>query len=162
MHIDSKDTIAQVSILKVRKLLQHETENDWTTIIASQILQIGKEETINLIKELNRLGYVEKADFQFGEQYWKNTIRGNALAFASTALPISRKTADRLLTEFLRRVDEVNNDSYFLYNIVEELAWPQTEAIRHLKHRSRAISIHSIEDRIFERTIHKEIYLAKE
>lgn len=50
------------------------------------------------------------------------TIKGNALASAS-AKPIRRSTAERLVSDFLQRVEEVNNDPKLLLWIDEVLVF---------------------------------------
>jgi predicted nucleotidyltransferase len=48
---------------------------------------------------------------------WSTTIKGNALAMASAAGPVLRKTAERLLAEFLDRVKEVRESDTYLYRV---------------------------------------------
>jgi hypothetical protein len=50
------------------------------------------------------------------------TIKGNALASAS-AKPIRRSTAERLVSDFLQRVEEVNGDPNLLFWIDEILVF---------------------------------------
>jgi hypothetical protein len=45
---------------------------------------------------------------------WTITQDGQRLSSAAAAKPLSRVTAERVLCEFLKRVDKVNRDAYFL------------------------------------------------
>ena len=47
-------------------------------------------------------------------------------------------------------------------NIVEQLSWPQTEVKHFLKNRSRAFSLHGIEEPVSIDAEYKEIYLDQE
>ncbi len=56
-------------------------------------------------------GYIERADHSpDGHRWWVTTTLGNALAMASFGKPITRKTADRLVTEMLGRARAHNAD----------------------------------------------------
>jgi ribosomal protein S19E (S16A) len=45
------------------------------------------------------------------------TQAGDSLAVATAARPVSRKTAERALAQFLERVARVNDDPYFLARV---------------------------------------------
>lgn len=130
-----------------------------------------------------------------GDVWWDTTIQGNVLAMASFGKPISRKTADRLVSGLLERAQTYNADpdkplfittlrvygSYLSPEIdpigdidieltygrritdqkamseytrasgrsfntyMDQLLWPQTELVQHLKKRSAFINI-TLED----------------
>lgn len=48
---------------------------------------------------------------------WSTTIKGNALAIASAARPVLRKTAECVLAEFLDRVTEVRESDTHPYRV---------------------------------------------
>ncbi len=60
-------------------------------------------------------GYIEPDGHALLAQRWHNTIKGNALAQASTTAPLKRATAARNLEAFLERVKQVNADRTFAY-----------------------------------------------
>src|SRR5207244_9199864 len=64
-------------------------------------------------------GYVQTSSLlrDSSEQYYEVTTLGNALAMATAGKPIHRRTADRLLSDFLSRVKQVNEDDHFLYKV---------------------------------------------
>jgi hypothetical protein len=57
-------------------------------------------------------GYIEPSGSPFGPEHWHLTLKGSALANARARKPITRKTAERLIEEFLARVREVNAGDY--------------------------------------------------
>ena len=59
-----------------------------------------------VIAALAAAGFLKAVD---GDQdWWTTTISGNALGMASFGKPITRKTADRLLTELIQRARDYN------------------------------------------------------
>lgn len=60
---------------------------------------------------LEAAGYMEKVRVDNdGDVWWDATIQGNALAMASFGKPISRRAADRLVSELLERARGYNAD----------------------------------------------------
>lgn len=101
-------------------------------------LGIGQDEAIAVIEELESDGFLERKserewhdeavavqgsaapldDWNVSESpAWSTTLRGNALAMASAARPVLRKTAERVLAEFLGRVKAVKESEAFLYRV---------------------------------------------
>lgn len=119
MHIDSKAKIAGVSILSVRQFLRQNSKRDWGLGTMCQELKITQEEAKKLTNDLQAQEYIELSYVHDGNQYWHNTINGNALANSSAAKPIGREKADKAFSELLERVNRVNQDPYFLYKVVE-------------------------------------------
>jgi predicted nucleotidyltransferase len=48
---------------------------------------------------------------------WTVSQAGDTLAVATAAMPVSRQTAERALTQFMERVARVNDDPYFLARV---------------------------------------------
>ena len=48
---------------------------------------------------------------------WTVSQAGDTLAVATAAMPVSRQTAERALTQFMERVAQVNDDPYFLARV---------------------------------------------
>ena len=63
-----------------------------------------------LVKALRSEGLVEPA----GRGAWKITQAGLTLSSATAAKRVTRATAEKVLQQFLGRVEQANNDSYFL------------------------------------------------
>src|SRR5262249_23706108 len=48
---------------------------------------------------------------------WTVSQAGDTLAVATAAMPVSRQTAERALTQFMQRVARVNDDPYFVARV---------------------------------------------
>lgn len=57
------------------------------------------------------------ANAELGGRMIELTMKGMALAAASAARPVSRKTAEKVLAEFLSRCETVNADLQYLYRV---------------------------------------------
>ena len=118
MRIDSKEKIAEVPILEVRKLLKYvDNESDWGKNRVTSLLELSPQKANRLLQELERRGYIERGRIFEREQLWRKTLNGSTLGLASAAKPVTRKTADRVYSEFLERVKQVNSDPRFLMKV---------------------------------------------
>jgi predicted nucleotidyltransferase len=112
--------IAGVSILSVRKLLNARGDFlDEEGVVAQ--LRISAEVARKLIRELERQGFIEASKSYSGQSAWEITMRGRALRLSTAAKPISRKTAEARLSEFLMRVNEIRIDEHYIYKV--KRAW---------------------------------------
>jgi predicted nucleotidyltransferase len=106
-------------MLKVRAFMRWARGSSWTLDAAAHRLEIDRPQAEELIRNLERDGYVERSS-QFrgdAEPHYEVTTRGNGLAMATAGKPIKRETADRILGEFLSRVREVNENDHYLYKV---------------------------------------------
>jgi predicted nucleotidyltransferase len=117
MQIDSKALFAGHPILKIRKLLRDARVWGFVVQTVEQSLNLNGEEAQSVINELEKQGYIQRDADYAQTSKWQNTIKGNALANASAAKPISRKTAEQRLEAFLERVQHVNNICEFVYTV---------------------------------------------
>ena len=117
MRINPQDKIADVAVTDVRKLLRGTSGREWSVHDATAILGVAERRARLLLKGLAEAGYVSSVKGRDGERRFLNTAKGQALALASAAKPIHRKTADKLLAELLERVKRVNEECYFLYKV---------------------------------------------
>lgn len=120
MRIKSNETIGKYSVITIRKFLKHLknnfcSENEITNFIA-YVLKINKitaEEIFEILKNEKLIEIIKDRDIFF----WTTTIKGNSLSMASAAKPILRKTAEKIIKNFLERVHHINEDNYYLYKI---------------------------------------------
>lgn len=118
MHLDPKATIAGHPALVIRQLMKLASWGDAFGLdLVTQELGLERAAARILIDELVVLGFVEKAPHPHHDCDWRTSIKGNALAQAPATKPIHRKTAERILQEFVERVAKVNDDAYYLYRI---------------------------------------------
>jgi predicted nucleotidyltransferase len=119
MRIDSKDTILGVPILMIRTLLRRSMSYGGAISerLARRTLKLGTERTREILDELVRQGCYEVGENNLGEKYWENTLKGNTLAMATAAKPVTRAKADQVFAEFMLRVRQVNEDPYYLFKV---------------------------------------------
>lgn len=113
MRIQPGDLVLGIPVLSVRKLLKYVQglQSGTLDIIARQ-LEVDATTAGQIQQGLLDEGYIEPSDPVIGQGHWQLTWKGSALANASTRRPITRKTAERLVEEFLARVREVNAAGY--------------------------------------------------
>lgn len=117
MNIDSKSEIAGVPALRVRNLMRRIGAFEIYSPFVARQLHISNEEAEKMIKLLVKQGFLVETDCSHNERGYEATLKGRSLALASAAKPITRKTADRVVEEFMNRVKSINSDSYFLYKV---------------------------------------------
>jgi predicted nucleotidyltransferase len=116
MRITSKDKIAGVPILSVRKLFSSSGDFlDEESVIDR--LRLKPPTARALIRELVRQGFLEPAKLPSNGLAWEKTMKANALRLASAAKPIRRKTADARLSDFLASVNEIRRDEHYIYKV---------------------------------------------
>jgi hypothetical protein len=196
MRVAKTDTIAGLPAELARSIVRKFRGREMVADVVADLIEGTGLEPEAVLVGLEAAGYLEKVRVDNdGDVWWDTTIQGNALAMASFGKPISRKTADRLVSELLERAHAYNADpgkplfintlsvfgSYLSPEIdplgdvdieltygrritdqkarsdytrasgrsfgtyFDQLMWPQTELVQHLKKRSAFINI-TLED----------------
>ncbi|WP_273214066.1 nucleotidyltransferase domain-containing protein [Runella zeae] len=114
MKINSKDTIADIPVLKIRDLLRDKRASSVRGI--AYFLKIDEEEAGRVLKILIGEGYL-KEEGEGENVSYSNTTKGNALGLAKAIPSISRAKADEIFNDFMERVKEVNHNDYYLYKV---------------------------------------------
>lgn len=214
MRLDAEAKIAGQSARSIRDLFRAGRSSSWDAGFIAERLCVPTAIAEQILQGLVESGLVE-LDPNWSDSHWyRTTLKGNQVALATFARPLTRAFATKKLAEFLDRVRHVNKDSYFLFrvtrvvlfgsmlgnggtvsdvdvavalapkepdrdrrfaaerervrearrqgrhfsNLVDELSWPQREVHLFLKSRSRAISLHPIDDPILEQCEQRTIY----
>lgn len=123
MRINKDDKIAGLPTLEIRELLRKLKGDKFHSDHVAYYLKASIDEASILIGKLEKENLIEKAYFAFNKQHWTVTLKGSALALASAASPIHRKTAEKNLKKFLERVKQVNDDNYYLYKVTKVLVF---------------------------------------
>src|SRR6266699_4102154 len=111
MQIDPKGTVAGWPALVVRRTLwELRTCLTWGLGELESAASVEAAEGRALIKALLAEGLIEAQ----GRRAWKVTQAGQTLSSATGAKRVTRATAQKALQQFLGRVEQVNNDPYFL------------------------------------------------
>ncbi len=119
MHITKDQVIAGQPALKVRSFVRTYRILSFYTSELEKVLNLSPAEAEDLAREMVNLGFFTQTTYcpinnrpvyQVGDQ-------GHMLANASAAKPITRKTADRVLQEFMERVRIVNASTLYAYKV---------------------------------------------
>lgn len=196
MRVAKNDTIAGLPAVLARSIVRKFRGREMVAESVADLLEGTGLDPEAVLADMEAAGYMEKVRVDSdGDFWWDSTIQGNALAMASFGKPISRKTADRLVSGLVERAQGYNADTRkplfintlrvfgsYLYTDIdplgdvdieltygrritgqtaladytrasgrsfgtyfEQLMWPQTELVRHLKQRSAFINI-TLED----------------
>jgi len=111
MRVAKTDTVAGLPAELARAIVRKFRGREMVAeVVAALIEDTGfKHEAV--LAGLEAAGYMEKVRVDNdGDVWWDTTIQGNALAMASFGKPISRKTADRLVSGLLERARTYNAD----------------------------------------------------
>lgn len=125
MRIRSEERIAGVPILEVRNALRKlRGAASWSEGALASYLKSPPSPISPLLKKLGGLGYIEPSEEGRCERdAWKVSELGWRFANATATRAVSRRTAERMVRDFLSRVEEVNGNSYYLYQVREVIAF---------------------------------------
>jgi len=115
MNIDSRQQIAGVPILEIRRFLRHHEKafrREWLI----QFLHLDIETAEVLLDGLVQQGFVVRKSCSREGEY-EMTDLGRQLCRSSAAKRVSRKTADEALKGIMARVEEVNANPKYLYSV---------------------------------------------
>jgi predicted nucleotidyltransferase len=121
MRIDSKEKIAGIPILTIRKLLRRTNGFDsWPESEIIRVLKLDADRAAKVRDALIEKKLIESTKgYSNDEAYFCNSLLGNALAVASAAKPVSRDVAEKAFQEFMERVRTVNADPYYIYKVAK-------------------------------------------
>lgn len=121
MRLSENQHLFEYPILEIRRLLRAGGNYQWSTRLVTRTLGINLGEAAKLVETLLGAGFIAPTKHGDGLRY-ELTMKGRALAMANAKL-IGRSTAERLVSEFLQRVEAVNNDPKFCFWIDEVLVF---------------------------------------
>ena len=116
MRIDPHEMIGGYPSMLVRQTLRRLRDySEWRLhhLESAAVLQAGQGRA--LANSLVTAGLIEAVG---PDGIWVVTQAGRTLSIATAAKRITRATANRALSQFLERVGQVNDDSYFLGKVV--------------------------------------------
>lgn len=103
--------MAGVPVLQLRQLLR---KHHAYGLLESEVESAFPGYGTSILKALVDEGYLELSD---RPDLYTTTLKGGALVKATASRPVSRKTAERCLKEFLERVQEVRRSPEFLWKV---------------------------------------------
>jgi len=117
MRIRPDDLVVGFPAKQIRKLLRQDAEF-LSVEDVTKVLGLTGESALRLLKTLEQKGFIEKNTFAPDpDRNWKHTIKGGALSKALFSAPVSRRNAEKAISEFMDRVKDVNEDGRFLFRV---------------------------------------------
>jgi hypothetical protein len=117
MQITANQTIAGYPSMKVRDFLWASQLTGIVNETAQARLALNSKAARDFLNQLAVLGFIKERSPHNEHSFFELTNYGLNLAYASAAKPIHRKTAERILTEFLERVERVNATPEYVYRV---------------------------------------------
>jgi DNA-binding Lrp family transcriptional regulator len=117
MRIRPDDLVVGFPAKQIRKLLRQDAQF-LSVEDVTKALGLTGESALRLLKTLEKKGFIEKNTFAPDpDRNWRHTIKGGALSKALFSAPVSRRNAEKALSEFMDRVKDVNEDGRFLFRV---------------------------------------------
>jgi predicted nucleotidyltransferase/predicted transcriptional regulator len=116
MYLDKNSLICGYPASVIRRIFQRLQCRHVYIHYFSYNLKIKKAAANKLVNALIAEGYLKSESSNRGNTF-SATVKGNSLAMASFAPPISRRTAEKKISELLDRVKIVNTSDNFLYKV---------------------------------------------
>lgn len=118
MRIDPKDRIVGYPALTIRDLLKKRV---FDVGVVEKVLKVDAAEAQRVMNELEKENLV--CDLRAADPKRPGAVEttppGTRLGLASDRAPINRQKAEQIVTEVLRRTEQVNDGDMFLYEIWE-------------------------------------------
>jgi hypothetical protein len=117
MRITKEEVVAGNSALRVRGFLRRFARGFFMHSAAEIFMQLKSKQAAEFINDMVALELIEPT-MPFGNKAaFQVATRGHAFANATAAKPISRGTAERVLREFVDRVNAVNVSKEYTFKV---------------------------------------------
>jgi hypothetical protein len=117
MHITANQSIAGYPAKRVRDFLRTRQSGAIFNEVALAELALKPKAAHDLLNQLVVMSLLKEIGKHEGSPFFTLTSQGLNFADASAAKPIHRKTAERILAEFMQRLERVNATSEYLYRV---------------------------------------------
>jgi predicted nucleotidyltransferase len=118
MRIEKHQMIGDLPALDARRFMQRHRDSVFTAdSLKDHFPDISDENLHRTWKVFLEEGYIEFREERDGRPWYELTTKGNALAQASAAKPISRQTAEKKLQEFMERVEQINRNEEYAFKV---------------------------------------------
>lgn len=121
MNIDPNTTIAGLPALDARKLVSslRFQQGGFSIQYIAKRFGLSKQQAKARIDAFEAEGYFEKLIDDGSKSRWQLTMQAASLTQASAAKKVKRETADKHYRTFLERVDEINAQDSYLYQVTK-------------------------------------------
>ena len=117
MRISKGEIVAGHPALQVRRFLRRFDGMFFMRCAVERVMQLKPEQTEEFIHEMVALKLIEPTATFNNEAAYEVGDLGLAIANATATKPIYRETAERVLKEFMERVDAVNASKEYAFRI---------------------------------------------
>jgi hypothetical protein len=117
MRITKEDVVAGYSAMRVRGFLRRFIGRFFMRSAVERFMQLQPEHAERFIDDMASLELIERTTPFNHEAAFQVAARGLAFANATAAKPIRRETAERVLKEFIDRVDAVNISKEYAFRV---------------------------------------------
>jgi hypothetical protein len=117
MRIEKNEKINNIPVIKIRNYFRKARHYGFSKERIRNHFHLNENDVNLLINELIRNELIEQRNSYSAEYEYQLLRKGNALCAASCVPPISKQKADKIFNEFMQRVEEVNNDDYYLWRV---------------------------------------------
>ncbi len=117
MRIVSDQLIAGYPAIEVRDFVKRYRFTGFFTEAPEFDLALRPKAAAVFLNKLVDLGFIRGTGMSNGRKSFQLTSNGQALANASAARPIHRRTAERVLAQYLERVHRVNSTQVYAYSV---------------------------------------------
>jgi predicted transcriptional regulator len=100
MRISKKETINNIPVLRIRNFFRLLHNDLFETDSLKEFLKINNNEVDELINNLLSQEFIQK-----NSKRYKLTLKGSALRAVRCVSPINKEKADKILQEFMNRVE---------------------------------------------------------
>jgi predicted nucleotidyltransferase/predicted transcriptional regulator len=121
MRIGKNEKINNIPLVKIRDYFKEIRGFGMSETGIRNYFNFSIKSTSCLIKELLKNDFIEKAiDKKYGIEY-QLTAKGQSLCAARSVPPLNKAKADIIFNEFMQRIEEINNNDYYLCKVEKAL-----------------------------------------
>jgi predicted nucleotidyltransferase len=126
MRISKGAKILDIPVVKIRDFFKKTRSLGFSKSYIGTYFTLNTRKINLLIKELIRLGYIEKyvpnekSDMNIWHEYMQDFIltdKGHTLCVANSMPPLNKEKADKIFSEFMQRVEKINHEDTYLYKV---------------------------------------------
>jgi predicted nucleotidyltransferase/predicted transcriptional regulator len=121
MRIRKNENINDIPLIKIRNYFQKIQLIGISKADIRKYFSLDVKSMNCLIKELQKNDLIENALDKKGVIEYQLTTKGQSLCVARSVPPLNKAKADKFFNEFMQRVEDVNNNDYYLFKVEKVL-----------------------------------------
>jgi predicted nucleotidyltransferase len=117
MRIEKNEKIGNIPMVKIRDYFKCLRPASISKEGLRKYFGLNFQDCDLLINELLQNGFIVLADETLQDDEYQLTTKGQALCAARCVSPMNKEKADKVFNEFMQRVEEINNNDYYLFKV---------------------------------------------